>query len=357
MTNEPRKNDITLLNGTSAEEEDANEDEQNVRTLFVSGLPMDTKPRELYLLCRSHQGFERSHLMLTGKKGKPTSPVGFVTFSSRSTAERAKNDLQGVLFDPDFKQTLRLEFARSNTKVINPKQSSPVQTSLVQPFCSSGGYLLGLSDLWTTQRSLISAFPEPLGGSVAALSCSALVQMPQRFQPTLASGLSNIMNHPHAVTLASPLPSGLTSIHMPLRGTLSNTLPVQTSSVNSPCSTLFVANLGPSCTEEELKREFGRFPGFCRLQVNNRGGFPVAFVEFQSNEESNRFHPYRKENSHENTFQSIRYAADAMNKLQGAVLASSVRGGIRIEYAKTKMGDANNRTASSVVSSTLTTMI
>jgi len=32
-------------------------------------------------------------------------------------------------------------------------------------------------------------------------------------------------------------------------------------------------------------------------------------------------------------------ATDAMNKLQGAVLPSSERGGIRIEYARTKMGD------------------
>ena len=31
-------------------------------------------------------------------------------------------------------------------------------------------------------------------------------------------------------------------------------------------------------------------------------------------------------------------ATDAMNKLQGAVLPSSERGGIRIEYARTKMG-------------------
>jgi len=32
-------------------------------------------------------------------------------------------------------------------------------------------------------------------------------------------------------------------------------------------------------------------------------------------------------------------ATEAMNKLQGAVLPSCERGGIRIEYARTKMGD------------------
>ena len=32
---------------------------------------------------------------------------------------------QGVRFDPDLPQTLRLEFAKSNTKVTKPKQQSP----------------------------------------------------------------------------------------------------------------------------------------------------------------------------------------------------------------------------------------
>ena len=36
----------------------------------------------------------------------------------------------------------------------------------------------------------------------------------------------------------------------------------------------------------------------------------------------------------------IALATDAMNKLQGAVLPSSERGGIRIEYARSKMADS-----------------
>jgi len=39
----------------------------------------------------------------------------------------------------------------------------------------------------------------------------------------------------------------------------------------------------------------------------------------------------------------IALATEAMNKLQGVVLASSERGGIRIEYARTKMGDVVSR--------------
>ena len=42
---------------------------------------------------------------------------------------------QGVRFDPDLPQTIRLEFAKSNTKVSKPKQVSPVAatTSITQP--------------------------------------------------------------------------------------------------------------------------------------------------------------------------------------------------------------------------------
>merc|ERR1712029_1045905 len=110
--------------------------EEEVRTLFVSGLPMDTKPRELYLLFRAYEGYEGSLLKVTSKNGKTSSPVGFVTFSTRAGAESAKQDLQqGVRFDPDLPQTIRLEFAKSNTKVSKPKQVSPVAatTSITQP--------------------------------------------------------------------------------------------------------------------------------------------------------------------------------------------------------------------------------
>ncbi|RNA38426.1 couch potato-like isoform X4 [Brachionus plicatilis] len=111
-----------------SENTDSTENETNkVRTLFVSGLPMDAKPRELYLLFRAYKGFEGSLLKVTNKNGKNLSPVGFVTFSTRGEAESAKQELTGVRFDPDLPQTLRLEFAKSNTKVQKTKQSSIVQ--------------------------------------------------------------------------------------------------------------------------------------------------------------------------------------------------------------------------------------
>uniref|UniRef100_UPI00358E26E0 RNA-binding protein with multiple splicing 2-like n=1 Tax=Myxine glutinosa TaxID=7769 RepID=UPI00358E26E0 len=90
--------------------------EEEVRTLFISGLPMDIKPRELYLLFRPFKGYEGSLIKLTSKQ-----PVGFAMFDSRSEAEAAKNALNGIRFDPEFPQTLRLEFAKANTKMAKNK--------------------------------------------------------------------------------------------------------------------------------------------------------------------------------------------------------------------------------------------
>jgi RNA recognition motif-containing protein len=139
--------------------------EEEVRTLFVSGLPMDTKPRELYLLFRAYEGYEGSLLKVTSKNGKTASPVGFVTFSSRASAEAAKQDLQqGVRFDPDLPQTIRLEFAKSNTKVSKPKQmvntSAVTQQPIVHPLTGqalSPAFIHTGADLWPHPLNFASA--------------------------------------------------------------------------------------------------------------------------------------------------------------------------------------------------------
>jgi hypothetical protein len=96
---------------------------------------MDAKTRELYLLFRGFKGYEGSLLKVTNKNGKNLSPVGFVTFASRVDAETAKQELTGVRFDPDLPATLRLEFAKSNTKVQKPKHPNQNQlTAATQQF-------------------------------------------------------------------------------------------------------------------------------------------------------------------------------------------------------------------------------
>ncbi|ESO90845.1 hypothetical protein LOTGIDRAFT_122701, partial [Lottia gigantea] len=294
-----------------------------VRTLFVSGLPMDAKPRELYLLFRAYKGYEGSLLKVTSKNGKNTSPVGFVTFTTRLAAETAKQDLQGVRFDPDLPQTLRLEFAKSNTKVTKPKQQSPqpaaTHPTIIHPLTGQlcPAIFPSCPEGWTPHP--LAAYPELTHTAAlhhtALLQHPALTQLPVRvsfIQPTALIGPPATMGIPHPSYATTPILTSPTSAMNMTTTTNMMTSPTV------PCSTLFVANLGQFCSEQELKDLFGTFQGFSRVRMHNKGGSPVAFVEFQD----------------------LRTATEAMARLQGFMLLSSDRGGIRIEYARNKMGEA-----------------
>ncbi|KAK7792621.1 hypothetical protein R5R35_013453 [Gryllus longicercus] len=282
---------------------------------------MDAKPRELYLLFRAYEGYEGSLLKVTSKNGKTASPVGFVTFNTRAGAEAAKQDLQGVRFDPDMPQTIRLEFAKSNTKVSKPKQQAGATAgsshpTLMHPLTGQLGapFFPGAPELWH----------HPLAYSAAAAAAAELpgaaLQHATLVHPALHPQVPPPLSIPHPT-------AALTSIHASLPHLLPSPAlasPVGSSSSqpgvgvsNAPCSTLFVANLGQFVSEHELKEIFSSFPGFCRLRMHAKGGSPVAFIEYQD----------------------VRFAAQAMATLQGSFLLSSDRGAIRIEYAKSKMAE------------------
>ncbi|XP_074946160.1 RNA-binding protein with multiple splicing isoform X1 [Phalacrocorax aristotelis] len=133
--------------------------EEEVRTLFVSGLPLDIKPRELYLLFRPFKGYEGSLIKLTSKQ-----PVGFVSFDSRSEAEAAKNALNGIRFDPEIPQTLRLEFAKANTKMAKsklvgtPNPSTPLPTAVPQ-FIAREPYELTVPALYPSSPEVWGPYP------------------------------------------------------------------------------------------------------------------------------------------------------------------------------------------------------
>ncbi|MQL90955.1 hypothetical protein Taro_023555, partial [Colocasia esculenta] len=81
-------------------------------------------------------------------------------------------------------------------------------------------------------------------------------------------------------------------------------------SSSAPCPTLFVANLGPTCSEPELTQAFSRCRGFLKLKMQNKNGVPVAFVDFQD----------------------AVCSSEALNHLQGTLLYSSDGEGMRLEY-------------------------
>ncbi|ELW71298.1 RNA-binding protein with multiple splicing 2 [Tupaia chinensis] len=125
----------------------------HVRTLFVSGLPVDIKPRELYLLFRPFKGYEGSLIKLTSRQ-----PVGFVIFDSRAGAEAAKNALNGIRFDPENPQTLRLEFAKANTKMAKSKLMATPNPTNAHP--ALGAHFIARDPYDLMGAALIPASPE-----------------------------------------------------------------------------------------------------------------------------------------------------------------------------------------------------
>lgn len=93
---------------------------------------------------------------------------------------------QGVRFDPDMPQTIRLEFAKSNTKVSKPKPQPNTATTAAHP-----------------------ALMHPLTGRKYFISKADLYS-----PPTIADNVAQETTQQHRITLA-PLPSSTYSSTKP----------------------------------------------------------------------------------------------------------------------------------------------
>ncbi|XP_005172478.1 RNA-binding protein with multiple splicing isoform X2 [Danio rerio] len=148
------------MNNTSEEEPKTpeEEEEEQVRTLFVSGLPMDIKPRELYLLFRPFQGYEGSLIKFTSK--------------------------QGVRFDPDVPQTLRLEFAKANTKMSRRNSNPAARLSAGAACVSREPYELSVPALYPSSPDVWPAFPLYPADLTPAYAYSSALHTQIRWLPT-----------------------------------------------------------------------------------------------------------------------------------------------------------------------------
>ncbi|KAH9663679.1 putative RNA-binding protein [Citrus sinensis] len=84
-----------------------------VRTLFVAGLPEDVKPREIYNLFREFPGYESSHLRSSTQNSQP---FAFAVFSDQQSALGAMYALNGMVFDLEKGSTLYIDLAKSNSR-------------------------------------------------------------------------------------------------------------------------------------------------------------------------------------------------------------------------------------------------
>lgn len=107
--------------------------------------------------------------------------------------------------------------------------------------------------------------------------------------------------------------------------------PANPADQNPPCNTLYVGNLPPDATEQELRQLFSAQQGFRRLSFRNKnsngnGHGPMCFVEFDD----------------------VSFATRALAELYGSQLpraSTSNKGGIRLSFSKNPLGvrGPNNR--------------
>ncbi|OAF70278.1 Heart and RRM expressed sequence [Intoshia linei] len=261
-----------------------------VRTLFVSGLPMDTRPRELYLLFRSYPGYEYALLKAhSTKQDRVVSPVAFIKFKNRQFAVKAKTDLANFLFDPNLNQVIRLEFARSNTK------------------SSSGSKMFAYmsnSDAKSLSNSVMQK-----SNSVYGYNCNAVMNMyGGNFPFTYPQMATNNGYPPFPVPTSYLYPSIYSSMDMAQ-------ISLNNNEVES--SILFVSNISLFTTGPELVEIFSTFAEFEKIRITCFNFMSVAFAYFIS----------------------LNEASEALEGLQGYVPFTSDRGGIVIHYANPKMID------------------
>ncbi|XAR49950.1 hypothetical protein NMG60_11004137 [Bertholletia excelsa] len=253
-------------------------DRNGINTLFVSGLPDDIKAREIHNLFRRRPGFDSCQLKYTGRGNQV---VAFATFVNHQSAVVALHALNGVKFDPQTGSILHIELARSNSR----RKHKP----------GSGAYVVidkrtktATRDQETSSNDGDSESDEPSGNKNPG-----------------SGDMGDLTVAKSGETVTDPEKAVATETEQSEK----------TIDGVSPCSTLFIANLGPNCTEDELKQVLSQYDGFKVLKLRARGGMPVAFADFEDTEQ----------------------ATNAMDALQGNHLPSSDRGGLHIEYARSKM--------------------
>ncbi|CAE6009771.1 unnamed protein product [Arabidopsis arenosa] len=228
--------------------------------------------REIHNLFRRRPGFESCQLKYTGRGDQV---VAFATFTSHRFAMAAMNELNGVKFDPQTGSTLHIELARSNSRRKERPGSGPyvmIDNRNNKPSKSQ--------DDQSDQGDIDPDEAQEPGNSESPKENDNARSEPDSDPDSRAPSASGHLQK------ASEGGSG-----------------------TRPCSTLFIANLGPNCTEDELKQLLSRYPGFNILKIRARGGMPVAFADFEE----------------------IEQATDVMNDLQGNLLSTSDRGGMHIE--------------------------
>ncbi|KAG8499233.1 hypothetical protein CXB51_005740 [Gossypium anomalum] len=254
-----------------------------VRTIFITGLPEDVKERELQNLLRWLPGYEASQVNYKGEK-----PMGFALFSSARLAVAAKDALQEMVFDAESKSLLHVEMAKKNLFVKRGIVTDSDAYDQTKRLRTGGNY----SHSPYTSPSPFHP-PAPVWGPHGYMTPTP---------PYDPYGCYPVPPVPMPTPAPVPAPSSYA--------------PVQNTKDNPPCNTLFIGNLGENINEEELRGLFSAQPGFKQMKILRQERHTVCFIEFED----------------------VSTATNVHHSLQGAVIPSSGSVGMRIQYSKNPFG-------------------
>ncbi|XP_058728733.1 cell wall integrity protein scw1 [Vicia villosa] len=258
---------------------------EEVRTIFITGLPEDVKEREIQNLLRWLPGFEASQLNFKAEK-----PMGFALFSSPHQAIAAKDILQEMLFDHESKSVLHTEMAKKNLFVKRGADAGAFDQS--KRLRTAGNYT-------HTAYVTPSPFHPPPPSVWGPHGYMAPPPPPPAYDPYAGYPVAPVPM-PAQVSIAAP----------------SSYVPVQNTKDNPPCNTLFIGNLGENINEEEVRGLFTVQPGFKQMKILRQERHTVCFIEFED----------------------LNSATNVHHNLQGAVIPSSGSIGMRIQYSKNPFG-------------------
>ncbi|WMV22565.1 hypothetical protein MTR67_015950 [Solanum verrucosum] len=250
-----------------------------VRTIFISGLPQDVKERELVNLLRWLPGYEASQLNFKGEL-----PMGFALFSNHQCAIGAKEAIQGLIFDTEGKCVLHTEMAKKNLFVKRGIVADSNAHDQSKRMRTGGDY---------THSGYSSPSPFHPPPAPVWAPHGYITQAPPPYNPY---GGYPVAHMPMAAPAPVPAPSSYA--------------PVQNTKDNPPCNTLFIGNLGENINEEELRGLISGQPGFKQMKVLRQERHTVCFIEFED----------------------VNSATNVHHSLQGAVIPSSGSVGMRIQY-------------------------
>ncbi|KAL8217337.1 hypothetical protein R6Q57_020710 [Mikania cordata] len=248
---------------------------EEVRTIFISGLPENVKERELQNLLRWLPGYEASQVNF-----KAEVPMGFALFSAPHFAIAARDALQDMVFDAESKSVLHTEMAKKNLFVKRGIVADPNSFDQSKRMRTGGDY----THTGFSSRSPFYPPPAPVWGPHGYMT-----PPPPAYDLYGGYPVSQVPMAPPPTLPAVPVPAP------------SSYMPIQNTKDNPPCNTLFIGNLGENINEEDLRGLFSMQPGFKQMKVLRQERHTVCFIEFED----------------------VNSATNVHHSLQGAVIPSS----------------------------------